>query len=411
MSRNKPLRVAAVVGHFPTLSETFLYTTFQNLLSAGVEVHILARRRGQSPHHVALSVTYLPPEDAPFPIKLLVLLAVLGRLIFRSPDQALRLLRHFNSRRQQRRWSWRQTLWVMHRVLPLMVADADLIYFAHGSLAVTYREVFGLRPAYLSLRGSDINIEPLMNPEYASGLAEVLGLAEGIHCVSEAIKSKAETLIGSPLPHAKVIYTALNPLFLDDKSPLPAMQMPLSDAVTLLSVGRLDWRKGYEHGLMAIRYLLDQGVRCRWLIAGEGEYRIPIEYAIRDLGLSDHVSLLGGVSQKAIQDYLYEADIFFHPAVQEGLSNAVLEAMALGLPVVCTQVGGMEEAIQHGNTGLLVAARDWRGMGDAIRRLAETPDLRQQLGVAAREDVRMRFTAANQQQGFIEFFTGSENSF
>jgi glycosyltransferase involved in cell wall biosynthesis len=123
------------------------------------------------------------------------------------------------------------------------------------------------------------------------------------------------------------------------------------------------------------------------------------------------VSLLGGVSQKAIRDYLYEADIFFHPAVQEGLSNAVLEAMALGLPVVCTHVGGMAEAIQHGNTGLLVAARDWRGMGDAIRRLAETPDLRRQLGVAAREDVRMRFTAANQQQGFIEFFTGSENSF
>jgi glycosyltransferase involved in cell wall biosynthesis len=133
---------------------------------------------------------------------------------------------------------------------------------------------------------------------------------------------------------------------------------------------------------------------------------VQIEYAARDEGVHDAIELVGVRPQSWIRDTLAEADVYFHPAVAEGISNAVIEAMAAGLPVVATRAGGMDEAISHGEDGLLVPTRDWRAMARALEELARDPERRTRLGRAALAKVRERFSASRHSREFFELYQG-----
>ncbi|MGH8637214.1 MAG: glycosyltransferase, partial [Burkholderiales bacterium] len=82
------------------------------------------------------------------------------------------------------------------------------------------------------------------------------------------------------------------------------------------------------------------------------------------------------------------ADLFALPSHSEGSPNALLEAMAAGMPVVASDVGGVAEIVAHGRTGLLVRRGDTQALAASLQRLAADPDLRRQLGAAARAHVR-----------------------
>jgi glycosyltransferase involved in cell wall biosynthesis len=92
-----------------------------------------------------------------------------------------------------------------------------------------------------------------------------------------------------------------------------------------------------------------------------------------------------------IGSYQRAADIFVLPSYAEGMSNALLEAMAFGLPTVASHVGAAAEMITHGETGFLIAPGDRPALVSAIRELAEDPSRRERIGAAARESVAARF--------------------
>ena len=142
-----------------------------------------------------------------------------------------------------------------------------------------------------------------------------------------------------------------------------------------------------------------QRVAQRWpravcLIAGDGPQREPLRARIRRLGLEDTVQLLG--HRNDVHDLLDACDIFTLSSHSEGLSMSVLEAMASGCPIVASDVGGMEELIAHGRTGVLVAAGDTPALADALEALIQNPALRQSLGRAAREQVDQRCSVSRQ---------------
>jgi colanic acid/amylovoran biosynthesis glycosyltransferase len=280
----------------------------------------------------------------------------------------------------------------------------DLIHFHMAGLAILMRwipEALGI-PYTVSLRGSDIQVEPVVNEGYRQGLKDALCRARGIHCVSEDIRRTAEEVIEQALPHAKVIYT-IAPEHNSERPAAPGIgRRPL----LLATVGRLHWRKGLEYGVVAIAELRRRGISCRWRVVGEGPCRVQIEYAARDEGVEDAIELVGVRPQSWIRDTLAEADVYFHPAVAEGISNAVIEAMAAGLPVVATRAGGMDEAISHDEDGLLVPTRDWRAMARALEELARDPERRTRLGRAASAKVRERFSASRHSREFFELYQG-----
>src|SRR5205807_1839053 len=119
----------------------------------------------------------------------------------------------------------------------------------------------------------------------------------------------------------------------------------------------------------------------------EGPYRTEIEEEVRRLGLADRVTMTGTMSEEAVLKLLREVDAFVLPSV--GLGEAapvsVMEAMACGLPVVCTIIGGTPNMITHGVDGLLVPQADEQALADSIMLLARDPDARRRLGQAARQ--------------------------
>jgi hypothetical protein len=152
----------------------------------------------------------------------------------------------------------------------------------------------------------------------------------------------------------------------------------------LLSVGRLHWKKGHEHALAAVRTLVDDGIDVTYRIAGDGDAREPLQYAVRDLGLTDHVELLGARTADEVRELLAWADVFVHPSITEAFGVAVAEAQAMGVPVVCSDAGGLPENVADGITGIVVPRRDPVAIADAVRRLASDPGLRSALGLAGR---------------------------
>jgi glycosyltransferase involved in cell wall biosynthesis len=126
------------------------------------------------------------------------------------------------------------------------------------------------------------------------------------------------------------------------------------------------------------------------VLVGEGPGRAKWEERARVRGYANSIRFVG--SRGDVARILASADLFVHPSLQEGCSNAVLEAMASSVPIVATAVGGNVEAIQDGVTGLLVPARDSKALEAAMARLLDDRDYARRLGTAARKAVEARHT-------------------
>jgi glycosyltransferase involved in cell wall biosynthesis len=117
--------------------------------------------------------------------------------------------------------------------------------------------------------------------------------------------------------------------------------------------------------------------------------------ALRDrLGLQEHVCFVGSIGQDRIEDYYDRAGIFVLPTFAEGLPTVLMEAMAKELPVISTRVMGIPELVQDGVDGLLVTPAKAEPLANAMRQLAEDPQLRRRLGKAAREKVIAEYNFA-----------------
>ncbi|MBM6937444.1 glycosyltransferase family 4 protein [Pseudoflavonifractor phocaeensis] len=135
------------------------------------------------------------------------------------------------------------------------------------------------------------------------------------------------------------------------------------DAVFILSVGELIARKNYNVAIEAVA-ALDTPADFRFYIAGIGDKESQLRQHIADKGLEDKIKLLGFRSD--IPDLLHAADVFFFPSLQEGLPVAVMEAMACGLPIVCSRIRGNTDLIDEGLGGYLVDAADTAGFTQAL---------------------------------------------
>ena len=167
-------------------------------------------------------------------------------------------------------------------------------------------------------------------------------------------------------------------------------ELGLGDAPVLITTSRLHPQKGHRHLLDALAGLRKALPALRLLIVGDGVERPNLEAQARQLGIADAAVFTGFRSDVA--DLLRAADLFVLPSLREGMPNTALEAMAVGLPVVASAVGGVPEVVVGGETGLLVPAGDAGSLRDAIARLVTERDLAGRMGRAGRERVREQFS-------------------
>ena len=169
-------------------------------------------------------------------------------------------------------------------------------------------------------------------------------------------------------------------------------------------MGRLEWKKGYEYALEAIKFLVDRGVECEYRIVGEGNYRQQIDFGCHQFGLNGKVNFVGMGSQADVRDQMAWADVLLHPAVSEGFCNAVLEAQSMKLPVVCSDAGGLPENVAHGSSGFVVPRRNAARMADQLETLARDAELRQKMGHAGRARITSEFEVERQMGQFVAMY-------
>jgi glycosyltransferase involved in cell wall biosynthesis len=164
----------------------------------------------------------------------------------------------------------------------------------------------------------------------------------------------------------------------------------------LLALASLDRRKGLDVLLDALRRVLDgeRSARPMLWIAGDGPERADLEARTRSLDLGEAVRLLG--RREDAPDLLNACDVFVLPSRREGLGVAALEAMAVGKPVVASRVGGLGQAVVHGETGLLVPPEDPEALARALGQVLADPALRQRLGAAGPRHIEAHFLGRDQ---------------
>jgi sugar transferase (PEP-CTERM/EpsH1 system associated) len=165
------------------------------------------------------------------------------------------------------------------------------------------------------------------------------------------------------------------------------------------AVGRLTPVKDYRTLLEAFHTVSRRQPQSRLIFVGDGLERPFLEEQVRRLGLADRVRLVG--YRDDVTQWLGIMDVFVHPSLMEGMSNAVLEAMAVALPVVATAVGGTPEIVEHGVTGLLVPPATPNALVDAMMSYCGDDHARVAHGAAGRERAEKEVPVMTMIEGYI----------
>jgi glycosyltransferase involved in cell wall biosynthesis len=164
-------------------------------------------------------------------------------------------------------------------------------------------------------------------------------------------------------------------------------------ASRIVFLGWLDQTKGILELLRVFSALLTDHPRAQLLIAGEGDCSQAVRDFVYDNDLQGSIRLLGWVRDEQKINLLREGTIFCLPSYFEGMPNAMIEAMAAGLPIIVTAVGAIPSVIDDGINGLIIPVHDENSLRETLRKLMEDQALQEQLGTAAHQFARDNFGA------------------
>lgn len=364
------MKIGFLVNGFPKLSETFILNQVVGLLSAEQKLTIFARSRPDE------TVTHDLIEDwnmrenvvySKIPTTYLDGVRILSKTVPQlaiDGDVPLRTI-----------WSeLRHGKAAPHRLANLervLGSGGFDVYHAHfGSVGNAFLGVTKCRdePYIVSFYGRDASQLLREEPDRYDDLFRRV---DAVTALSEDMRS---TLVDAGCPRDK---THIQPLCVDTRqfSYQPRTRED-GEPLRLLTVARFVEKKGLEYALRAVADLAKTH-DVEYTIAGDGERRERIESLITELELEEVVNLLGWQPQSTIVDLMTNAHLFLLPSVtaengdQEGTPTVLLEAQAMGLPVISTYHAGIPEIVADGKSGLLVPERDSGALADALATLAE----------------------------------------
>ena len=384
------------------------------LIARGMEVSVASPLRRDEANWPAPEIGFhrIPPVgERPFLLLPEVAWSCLTLLVTRPR----RLLASFrataSSPVRNGRTSLREVLAELRAYLRFARLRADVVHFEWTFSAVRWLPLFDMLgcPGVVSCRGSDINSRP-HDPEFQQwvpGLATTFEKSAAVHCVSEAILEEAGRY-GLDDSKAWLIRPAVDPAFFQP----PREAAPEAGGLRLVTIADLRWVKGHEYALLAVRSLVERGVRVRLDVIGNDPHRAvgePSErqrilYTIADLGLEAHVRFSDRLGAAGVLARLQRAHVLLHASLSEGTPNVVLEAMACGLPVVVTDAGGTAEAVRPGVDGFVVRPREPGELADALIALWQDPELRSRMGLAARRRVMRSFPLDRETYAYVRLY-------
>jgi glycosyltransferase involved in cell wall biosynthesis len=179
---------------------------------------------------------------------------------------------------------------------------------------------------------------------------------------------------------------------------------PRAKVERLFCAARLSPEKGLIFLIRALKLLRDWGHDLELRVAGDGPSRASLQNLVEELGISDRVQFLGYLSEEEVIDELLAADLFVLPSFVEGVPVSAMEAMAIGVPVIATNIAGTSELIDDGKTGILVRPSDAQSLADAVVRMKEDHCFRLQAAERGREKVAADFEVGKESVKLNAYF-------
>jgi glycosyltransferase involved in cell wall biosynthesis len=273
--------------------------------------------------------------------------------------------------------------------------DLAHAFFGFPTGWLCYRNA-GRLPYIISLRGSDVpGRHARLQLDYkilAPAFRSIWKNASALVACSEGLKERA--LLFMPSVSIDVI-----PNGVELERFFPAETEEKSEVLRLLTVGRLSVTKRIEMLIDAVEILHRTACKVRLTIVGGGQTEQQLRKNIAERELCDVIKITGRMAPEKMPDVYRNNDIFISASMQEGMSNAMLEAMASGLPIVTTRCEGLAELID-GN-GIIVEQENIEEIAKTVKRLADNPELCKQMSTAARIQAE-KFNWANVAQSYIE---------
>ena len=233
----------------------------------------------------------------------------------------------------------------------------------------------------------------------------VLRRTEWVVCVSQA---QADQLARKKLNRPPIVISN-TALLLAENITLPVARLPIrkslglpEDAFLVCAAGRLSIEKGQLYLLRAVHALVGRIPKLQVLLLGEGAERKRLEQEVAQLGLQNCVRFVGFVHD--VRPWIQAADVLVNPSLSEGVPNVVLEAMALGTPVVATSVGGVPNLLRDLDSGLIVPPADTAALANAVHVVFACPDVRVRLARNAQARAQ-DFSPAKQDQRLLELYS------
>jgi phosphatidylinositol alpha-1,6-mannosyltransferase len=322
----------------------------------------------------------------------------------RESSDALRILRSFSPLPDWKVYQYPKALLPLaSAVKQLLRQRIDVVHvgdlFPQGVVGLVLKQLFGM-PYIIYVHGDEIaqtdkrRFQPILRNR-------IYRAADGIVAANEFSRQR---LLRIGIPESRIC-KILPGVDMDLFCPLPrderlVRELSLDGTVVLLTAARLVPRKGHAQVLRALASIVDRVRPLRYLIAGDGPERSNLIRLAAELGLSSIVTFLGDVSNDRLRDFYNLADVFVL-ANQEPLDGDIetfgmvfIEANATGKPVIGVRSGGVEEAVLHGVTGMLVPPNDVDALAACLKDLLLNSELRALLGDAGLRRVREHFNWA-----------------
>jgi len=261
---------------------------------------------------------------------------------------------------------WKDIFWIIQRIKPDIVHGQDI---SSGIPALLTKKLLKI-PFLIYGRGTDV-----YDPDWFAKLTikTIIKNADSVIALTSDMKKAMQAI------YDRDISVISNGIELNNYTNEPPVQNVGGSEKRILFVGRLHPIKGVQYLLQAMQIVHAEMPDVRLILVGDGEEREYLESLTDRLEIRGCVEFAGRVPHEKIQGYLGQADVFVLPSLSEGFPNVILEAMAWGLPIVASRVGGIPDIMMNNTNGFLVEVKDTDDMANKIILLLQENALREKI--------------------------------
>lgn len=373
--KTRAASIAYLVSQYPAASHTFIRREVEALRRRGIDIRTFSIRRPQDDELLAehdsreAKATCYVLSASPS-----AMIAAQFWGFARSPRRYLATL---GLALRHRVPGVRALVWSIFHFVEAIVLARELhradIARLHNHFANSGATVGLLAARYLGLRWS-LTLHGISETDYPAGvlLADKIAYAEMVACVSWFGRAQAMRLVDPDQWHKfMIVRCGVERSSFDGLS--VALPRPPGSSLNAICVGRLSPEKGQAGLIEAVARLRADGRDVRLTLVGDGPDRATLQAHVRAAGLDTVVSFVGRLDERRTLEAIAASDVLVSSSFMEGLPVVLMEAMALGRPVIAPLVAGVPELVEDGINGLLFIAADWAGFAAALARIADDP--------------------------------------